>query len=104
MGPIQSTLITSSTTTQVTTQRARLLGVNFDRTGNTLGSATLEIRNGTSGSSAVLFKFSGWQVMNSDSMVFPSGNYILCEDGIHATTTDSAGPGAIAGITLIYQK
>ena len=103
MGPIESTFMSDAGTSQVTTTRTKFLGVNLVRDGSTELNK-VEIRNGTSGSSAVLFKFSGWQVMNSDSMVFPSGNYILCEDGSHATTTDSAGPGAIAGITLIYQK
>ena len=98
MGQIQSAHITSATTTQVTTQRTKLLGVDITR--SALGVNKVEVRNGTSGSSTVLFTLTTNAVEHGGSMIFPAGDYILCGDGLHVTTTGSQ----IVGVTLIYQS
>jgi hypothetical protein len=98
MGPIQSSFMDDAGTSQVTTTRTKFLGVNLVRDAGTVFNK-IEIRNGTSGSSAVLFTLAGDHAGHSDSMVLPSGSYILCEDGMHATATGDD----IVGVTLIYQ-
>ena len=97
MGPIQSAVMTAAGTSQVTTTRTKLLGVNFSRDG--AGSSKVEIRNGTSGSSTILFTLIAQHSGHGGDMIFPSGNYILLEDGMHVTATGST----IIGVTLIYQ-
>ena len=99
MGPIESTFMSDAGTSQVTTTRTKFLGVNLVRDGSTELNK-VEIRNGTSGSSAVLFTLAGEHGGHSDSMVLPSGCYILCEDGMHVTATGDD----VVGVTLIYQS
>jgi len=97
MGPIQSVHITSATTTQVTTQRTKFLGCDLVRSAS--GVNTVAVRNGTSGSSTVLFTLTTSGGSARAKFILPSGTYILCEDGLHITTTGSQ----IVGITAIYQ-
>ena len=98
MGQIKSAFMGDAGTSQVTTTRTKFLGVNMARDSNS-GFNFVEIRNGTSGSSAILFKLAGDHAGHSDLMVLPSGDYILCEDGMHVTATGDD----IVGLTVIYQ-
>ena len=98
MGQIKSAVMTAAGTSQVSTQRTKFLGVDFARDGSDAVSK-VEIRNGTSGSSTILFTLIADHAGHGGHMVFPSGNYILCEDGMHVTATGDD----IIGVTVIYQ-
>lgn len=97
MGPLSSTHITSAAATQVTTQRTRFLGCDLSRSAT--GVNTVIVRNGTSGSSAVLFTLRASAGVEQTKFILPADCYILCEDGLHITTAGSQ----IAGVTVLYQ-
>ena len=98
MGALKCTFMTDAGTVQATTTRTKLMGVSLIRDGASQFNK-VEFRNGTSGSSTVLFTIAGDANGHGDVMVFPSGSYFLFEDGMHATATGDD----IVGVTIIYE-
>lgn len=86
--------VQKTATAQAVSGRARLLGVYFTNTGT---AATLTLRSGGAGGTALLVLASPAAAGSQDLMIPDAG--ILFEDGIHITLSSAE----ITSVTLLFE-